>query len=81
MSGFGREYLTGNCHLDRRERSPWIWEISPFGRDDMVMFAAEAAPGHKLKSLCALCALAREKNGIFMIVELNECIPHFPLFF
>jgi hypothetical protein len=61
MSGFGREYLTGNCHLDRRERSPEFTEISPFGRNDMVMFAAKAAPEHNIKSLCELCALAREK--------------------
>ncbi|MBT8128794.1 MAG: hypothetical protein KJP10_02300 [Gammaproteobacteria bacterium] len=68
MSGFSREYLTGNCHLDRRERSPKSMEISPFGRNDIVMFAAKAATEHNLESLCAF---ARENNGIFMIMELN----------
>jgi hypothetical protein len=37
----------------------------------MVMFAGKAAPELNIKSLCVLCAFARENNGIFMIVELN----------
>ena len=27
------------CHFDRREKSPWIREISPFGRDDNYIFS------------------------------------------
>ncbi len=38
-------------HRDRRERSPGLMEISPFGRDDndYLRFAAEAAPTLLLK--------------------------------
>ena len=29
-----QQRLQKNCHLDRRERSPKLLEISPFGRND-----------------------------------------------
>jgi hypothetical protein len=34
------------------ERSPESMEISPFGRNDILIFAAEAAPVYTLVFLC-----------------------------